>query len=89
MVEHLSCISSPVLFDVPLSDFHGCVSYDGVCITVSSQKVSISIALSEIPDANYRHCVVLVWQAFLPRSSLYPKVSVFEVDCLSDVVLLW
>jgi len=35
-----------------------CVSYNGVCITVSCQQVSISIALSEIADTDYRHCVV-------------------------------
>jgi hypothetical protein len=67
--------------------FRGCVSYDGVCITVSCQQVSISIALSEIADTNYRHCVVFC--KLSSREVLYPKVSVFEVDCLSDVVLLW
>ena len=65
--------------------FRGCVSY-GVCITVSCQQVSISIALNEVTDTNYRHCVVF---CKLPsREVLYPKVSVLEVDCLSDMVLL-
>ena len=34
------------------------VSYDGVCITIWNQKVSISIALNEIVDTNYPHRVV-------------------------------
>ena len=67
--------------------FRGCVSYDGVCITVSYQQMSISIALNEIADTNYRHCVVFC--KLSSREVLYPKVSVFKVDCLSDMVLLW
>ena len=87
MVEDLSRISPPVCLMCRYASFRGCVLYDGVCITVSCQQVSISIALSEIADKNYRHCVV--FYKLSSREVLYPKVSVFEVDCLSDVVLLW
>ena len=68
------------------ASFRGCVSHDGVCIIVSCQQVSISIALNEIADKNYRHCVVFC--KLSSRELLYPKVPVFEVDCPSDVVLL-
>jgi hypothetical protein len=42
------------------ASFRGCISYDGVCIAVvvSRQQVSMSIALNEIADTNYRHCKV-------------------------------
>jgi hypothetical protein len=66
---HLSCFESPENFCAWLKTsltqfcsvcssmgFRGCVSYDGVCITVCRQQVSMSIALSEIADASYCHC---------------------------------
>ena len=90
MVEDLSRISRShpqFCLMCRYASFRGHVSYDGVCVTVSCQKVSISIALDEIIDTNYCHCIVFC--KLSSREVLYPKVSVFEVDCLSDVVLLW
>jgi len=62
------------------ASFRGCVSYDGVCITVSYQKVSISIALSEIADTNYRHRVV-----FLCKLSSREVLSIQK--CLSSELI--
>ena len=61
MVEDLSRISRShpqFCLMCRYASFRGHVSYDGVCVTVSCQKVSISIALDEIIDTNYCHCIV-------------------------------
>ncbi|KAG0708596.1 hypothetical protein DFH29DRAFT_424417 [Suillus ampliporus] len=66
------------------SDFRGCVSYDGVRITVCHQQKSLTMTPSEFADASYHHCVV--FRELSSREAL-------SVDkCLSsrlDVYPIW